>query len=78
MAERLTLVCDKRGRGGHPCPNEARTYTVRMPDGTSWRTDLCDIHAADLEQVREYGARDRAKRATGRKTFKRTAIAPKP
>jgi hypothetical protein len=24
MAERLTLVCDRRGRGGHPCPNEAR------------------------------------------------------
>ena len=43
MAERLTLVCDRRGRGGHPCPNEANTYTVRMP-----------------------------------KTFKRTAIAPKP
>jgi len=31
-----------------------------------------------MAEVREYGARDRAKRAPGRKTFKRTAIAPKP
>lgn len=78
MAERLTLVCDRRGRGGHLCPNEASTYYVTMADSSKWRTDLCDIHAADLEQVRDYGERDRQARKSARKTFKRTAIAPKP
>lgn len=78
MAERLTLVCDRKARGGHACPNEAETYTVAMPDGTTWRADLCEQHAAPLLEVRDYGSRQKRQYAKpARKTFRKTEVAPK-
>lgn len=75
MAERMTLVCDRNARGGHPCPNEGSRYTVTMADGTTWTTDLCETHSAPLEEVRGYGARARRSSSAGkRKTFKRTEV----
>ena len=79
MAERLTLVFDRKARGGHPCPGDADTYLVTMPDGQVWRTDLCEAHSGPLEEVRTYGARQkRAYAKPARKTFRKTEIAPTP
>lgn len=78
MAERMTLVCDRNARGGHPCPNEGNRYVVTMADGTSWTTDLCEQHAGPLEEVRSYGARQRRQATGKRKTFKRTEVKIKP
>lgn len=74
MAERMTLVCDRNARGGHPCPNEGQRYVVTMADGTTWQTDLCDAHSGPLEEVRSYGTRQRRSSTTKRKTFKRTEV----
>ena len=78
MAELLTLVCDRKGKNGQPCPNEPSTYFVTFPDGSTWRADLCNVHSADLREVQSYGAAQAQPRpATGRKRMRKTAITPK-
>ena len=73
MADKLTLVCDKRANN-KACPNPAETYLIRKPDQQSVRVDLCDTHAEQLIQpLIDIGVVITPQRQ-GRKTFKKTEL----
>jgi hypothetical protein len=73
MAEKLTLVCDRKA-GTKPCPNQAESYLLRLPDQSSVRIDLCEQHSDLLIQpLVEMGTSTSAQKGQ-RATFKKTQL----
>jgi hypothetical protein len=73
MAEKLTLVCDRKA-GTKACPHQAESYLIRLPDQSSIRVDLCEQHADLLiKPLQDIGTASTPYKGE-RSTFKKTQL----
>jgi len=73
MAEKLTLVCDRKA-GTKACTNPAESYLIRLPYQTAIREDLFEKHSELLLQpFVDMGTVTEARKGQ-RSTFKKTLL----